>query len=90
VHILCYETFISRTDPAVLLLAGGSGPMLFWEEGFASASPTVTVLSFGMTFATLDPRSTKPGTRKYTLHDLAGDALGLFDSLGVTKVNLAK
>jgi pimeloyl-ACP methyl ester carboxylesterase len=84
---LCYQTYGSRVDSAVLLLAGGSSSILVYEEQFCRRVADGHVIRY-------DLRDTgrwvtcEAGTQQYTLHDLAGDALQLLDSLRVTKSNL--
>jgi pimeloyl-ACP methyl ester carboxylesterase len=64
-------------NPAIVLLAGGAGSMLFWDEEFCRqlASGNRFVVRF-------DQRDTgrsttyPPGTATYTARDFANDVLG--------------
>jgi pimeloyl-ACP methyl ester carboxylesterase len=107
---ICYETFGSPDDPAVLLIMGLGGPMGWWTPEFC------TLLAergfFVIRYDNRDTgRSTKlrehrvgrtevvraflglPGiariTAPYSLSDLADDAIGLLDHLGLERVHLA-
>ena len=86
---LCAQTFGDRRDPAVLLIAGNSGSMLWWEDGFCAR-----LASGGRFIIRYDHRDTgrsvtyAPGAPEYTLRDLALDALGLLDAFGVARAHL--
>jgi pimeloyl-ACP methyl ester carboxylesterase len=83
---LCAETFGDPADPAVLLIHGASASMLWWPE------PLCTQLAGrGRYVIRYDQRDTgrstsyphgKPG---YSMRDLAADAVGLLDALGVDR-----
>jgi pimeloyl-ACP methyl ester carboxylesterase len=96
---LCYQTFGDPDDPAVLLVMGLGGPMTWWDPDFcrqlaargcyvirydnrdtgrssrirARVGRTALVRAFA-------GRSVHP---PYTLTDMAGDAVGLLDHLGL-------
>jgi pimeloyl-ACP methyl ester carboxylesterase len=81
---LCVDTFGQSTDPAILLIAGGASSMDWWEDEFCER------LAAGLRFVIrYDHRDTgrstsyEPGAAPYALPDLAADAVGLLDTLGV-------
>ena len=86
---LCVETFGDPADPAILLVMGSSASMDWWEEEFCQrlAAGRRLVIRY-------DHRDTgrsvsyEPGAPPYTLHDLAGDAMGLLDVLGPARAHL--
>jgi pimeloyl-ACP methyl ester carboxylesterase len=78
---LCTEAFGDPTDPAVLLIMGVGGSMLWWEEGFCQ------MLAEGGRFVIrYDHRDTgrsvtyEPGRPGYTGADLVADAVGVLDA----------
>lgn len=81
---LCVETFGRPDNPAVLLVAGASASMLWWEaelcERIASRERFVIRYDHRDT-----GRSTSypPGRPGYTLTDLTCDALGILSAFGV-------
>ena len=95
---LCYETFGEAGDPAVLLVMGLGTQMIAWQEEFCEelAGRGFHVIRFDNRDV---GRSThldhaRPPTRgeilrrrprmpPYTLSDMAGDAAGLLDALGI-------
>ncbi|MEE6295869.1 alpha/beta fold hydrolase [Georgenia wangjunii] len=81
---LCVETYGDRRDPSVLLVAGMSASMLWWPGEVCE-----TIASHGFFVIRFDQRDTgrstsfprgRPG---YSTDDLAGDALGICDALGI-------
>jgi pimeloyl-ACP methyl ester carboxylesterase len=81
---LCTESFGDPADPLVLLIAGMSGSMLWWEESFCR------MLADGGRFVIrYDHRDTgrsvtyEPGQPGYTGDDLVDDAAGVLDAYGV-------
>src|SRR3954453_16473828 len=81
---LCTESFGDPADPSVLLIAGMSGSMLWWEESFCR------MLADGGRFVIrYDHRDTgrsvtyEPGRPEYTGDDLVTDAAGVLDAYGV-------
>jgi pimeloyl-ACP methyl ester carboxylesterase len=87
---LCAETFGDRADPGILLIMGSGAPMDWWEDEFCER------LAAGARYVIrYDHRDTgrsvsyEPGSPHYTLGDLAADALGLLDALGIAEAHLA-
>jgi pimeloyl-ACP methyl ester carboxylesterase len=87
---LCVETFGDPRDPAILLIAGISGSMDQWDEEFCAR------LAAGPRFVIrYDHRDTgqsacyPPGAPSYTGDDLAADAIGVLDALGIATAHLA-
>ena len=86
---LAVETFGDRGDPAILLVMGSSASMDWWEDEFCAR------LAAGARFVIrYDHRDTgqsvsyQPGTASYTLGDLAADAAGLLDALGLARAHI--
>src|SRR5215211_6019101 len=78
---LCTEPFGDPADPAILLVMGVGGSMLWWEEGFCR------MLADGGRFVIrYDHRDTgrsvayEPGRPEYTGADLVADAAGVLDA----------
>jgi len=100
---LCFEQFGSREDPALLLVMGLGTQMLAWREEFCGrlAARGLRVIRFDNrdngrstilrhipppTTRQLITREVTPG---YTLGDMAADAVGLLDHLGVGAAHVA-
>jgi pimeloyl-ACP methyl ester carboxylesterase len=87
---LCVETFGEQRDPALLLIAGTSGPMDGWDAGFCQLLATG-----GRYVIRYDNRDTgqstsyPPGEPPYEFDDFVDDAIGLLDALGVGKFHVA-
>jgi len=86
---VCVETFGERTDPPLLLIAGGASSMDWWEDEFCRR------LAAGERFVIrYDHRDTgrstsfPAGAPPYSGVDLARDALGVLDALGVPRAHL--
>jgi pimeloyl-ACP methyl ester carboxylesterase len=81
---LCLETFGDVADPAVLLMAGATSSMDWWERDLC-----VRIASGGRLVIRYDQRDTgrsvtyEPGAPEYTGADLVDDAIGILDSLDV-------
>jgi pimeloyl-ACP methyl ester carboxylesterase len=81
---LCTEPFGDPTDPAILLVMGVGGSMLWWADGFCRmlADAARFVIRY-------DHRDTgrsvtyAPGQPGYTGADLEADAVGVLDGYGV-------
>lgn len=86
---LCAETFGDPGDPAVLLIHGGSASMLWWEAAFCTR-----LAGRGRYVIRYDQRDTGRSTSypvgepPYAMSDLAADAVGLLDALGVERAHL--
>ena len=85
---LCIETFGNASDPTVLLMAGATSSMDWWEDGLCEQ-----IASGGRTVIRYDQRDTgrsvtyEPGAPNYTEADLLHDALGLLDALGIERAH---
>ncbi|MEU7789020.1 alpha/beta fold hydrolase [Amycolatopsis sp. NPDC049159] len=86
---LCVQTFGDPADPAILLVAGSGASMLAWDAGFCE------LLAAGSRYVIrYDHRDTgrsvhhPPGEPPYELRDLAADALGVLDALGVERAHV--
>jgi pimeloyl-ACP methyl ester carboxylesterase len=83
---LCVETFGKPTDPAILLIGGGSSSIYRAEAEFCRR-----LSDAGRFVIRYDNRDTgrsvayTPFQPPYTLEDLADDAVGLFDAFGIEK-----
>jgi pimeloyl-ACP methyl ester carboxylesterase len=95
---LCYETFGSPDDPAMLLIMGLGTQMLGWHEDFCAelVSRGFFVIRFdnrdcgrSTHFENVPPPGIgeilrrRPRHVAYTLDDMADDAAGLLDHLGI-------
>lgn len=86
---LCVQTFGGNAAPAVLLIAGMSSPMDWWEDGFCErlADGGRYVVRYDLRDtgrSTTDP----PGQPGYTAADLRGDVVRLLDALGIDRAHL--
>ncbi|HJW67284.1 MAG TPA: alpha/beta hydrolase, partial [Gaiellaceae bacterium] len=81
---LCTEAFGDPADPAILLVMGVGGSMLWWEEGFCRM-----LAEAGRFVIRYDHRDTgrsvtyEPGAPEYTGADLVADAVGVLDAYGI-------
>ena len=102
---LCYETFGDEADPAVLLIMGLGGPMGWWDAEFCTqlADRGFFVIRYDNRdtgrstklrqhriqradlFRAMAGRARAP----YSLHDMADDAIGLLDHLGISSAHVA-
>lgn len=102
---ICYETFGSERQPAILLVMGLGGPMGWWTTDFCQR-----LAARGYYVIRYDNRDTGRSTKlrqhpvsramivkaflgrvkaPYSLDDFADDAFGLLDHLGIRRVHLA-
>jgi pimeloyl-ACP methyl ester carboxylesterase len=101
---ICYETFGSKDDPAMLLVMGLGTQMIGWHEGFCAA-----LAEHGFYVIRYDNRDCgrsthfrghRPPTIKqlllrdraaaaYTLADMAADGVGLLDKLEIERAHIA-
>jgi len=86
---ICVSTFGDPEDPAILLIAGASASMDWWEGEFCER------LAAGPRFVIrYDHRDTgrsvsyEPGAPGYGWSDLVLDAVGVLDALGVDRAHL--
>ena len=81
---LCTEPFGDPADPAILLVMGVGGSMLWWEEGFCRM-----LAEGGRLVIRYDHRDTgrsatyEPGAPEYTGTDLVAGAVGVLDAYGI-------
>ncbi len=86
---VCAETFGEAADPALLLIAGGASSMDWWEDEFCRR-----LAAGGRFVIRYDHRDTgrstsfPAGAPPYSDVDLANDALGVLDALGVHRAHL--
>jgi len=86
---LCVETFGDAADPAILLIHGAAASMLWWEEALCAR-----IAAGGRYVIRFDNRDTgrsvsyPPGRPEYSLRDMADDAVGILDALGVGRAHL--
>jgi pimeloyl-ACP methyl ester carboxylesterase len=86
---LCVETFGDGASPAVLLIAGAASSMDWWEDDFCER-----LASGGRFVVRYDLRDTgrsvtyPPGSPGYGGLDLAADAVGVLDALGIDSAHL--
>ncbi len=102
---LCYETFGSPDDPAVLLIMGLGGPMGWWDSELCTG-----LAEHGFFVIRYDNRDTGRSTKlrqhrvtrsdlvkafagrarpPYTLMDMGEDAIGLLDHLDISAAHVA-
>lgn len=83
---ICYQTFGEPSDPAVILIAGNTCSMLDWREEllplFSPADNPYYLVRYDHRDTGLSTEFPVPST--YTLSDMAGDAEGLADHLGIS------
>jgi len=85
---ICHESFGEPTDPTVLLMHGLGSQLLVWEEGLCRllADTGLHVVRYDHRdsgLSTIFGADGPPGGRPYDLSDMAGDAVGLLDHLGI-------
>jgi pimeloyl-ACP methyl ester carboxylesterase len=83
-----YETFGDPGRPAVLLISGLGSQLLGWSDGLCEE-----IVARGFRVIRFDNRdvglSTKlAGSPGYTLSDMAADAVGLLDALGIAAAHI--
>ncbi len=84
---LCFQTFGEPDDPALLLIMGLGFQMIAWPDRFCEilAAQGFHVVRFDNRDA---GRSTHVPGARYALRDMASDAEGLLDHLGVAAAHL--
>lgn len=86
---ICTEPFGDPADPAVLLVAGLGGSMLWWDEMFCA-----TLAARGRFVIRYDQRDTgrsvayPAGRPGYTGADLVADAAGVLDAYGIAAAHV--
>ena len=86
---LCVETFGDPAAPAIVLVAGASASMLWWDAELCGR-----IAAGGRFVVRYDHRDTgrstcwPPGRPTYAYRDLAEDVLGILDALGVERAHL--
>ncbi|WP_214321733.1 alpha/beta fold hydrolase [Nonomuraea sediminis] len=100
---VAYERFGDPADPPVLLIMGGGGQMINWPEGFCAelVDRGLQVIRFDNRDAgrsshfpdapVPDIQAAMAGdvsSASYTLSDMAADAVGLLDALGLDSAHL--
>jgi pimeloyl-ACP methyl ester carboxylesterase len=86
---LCVQTFGAPADPAVLLIHGACASMLWWPEELCER-----LADRGHHIIRFDNRDTgrstsyPPGEPGYALSDLAADAVGILDVLGLDRAHV--
>lgn len=102
---LCYQTFGDPDDEPLLLVMGLGGPMTWWDPGFCErlARAGFYVVRFDNRDAGRSSRGVGrvgrgqlvrgfvglPSHAPYAIADLADDAFGLLDHLGIERAHLA-
>lgn len=102
---LCYQTFGSPDDEPLLLVMGLGGPMTWWDADFCTllAHEGFYVIRYDNRDSGRSSRARGRVTRgtllrafagrrvraPYSLQDLAGDAFGLLDHLGLDSAHVA-
>lgn len=86
---LCVQTFGDARDPVILLIHGAAASMIWWEDELCErlAAKRRFVIRY-------DQRDTgrssndPPGHPAYDMRDLAQDALGILDAVGVERAHV--
>src|SRR4051812_44725047 len=100
---LCYETFGKPDDPPLLLIMGLGGQMIWWDDELCEqlAARGFHVIRFdnrdtGRSTVFHDAgvpknsalRRRDPSAAAYSLDDMAADAAGLLDHLGIAAAHV--
>jgi len=82
-----HDDFGSASDPPLLLIMGFSAQMTAWDDAFCNqiAAEGFHVIRFDNRDVGLSSRVVEPA---YTLDDMADDAAGLLDALGIDKAHI--
>jgi pimeloyl-ACP methyl ester carboxylesterase len=86
---LCLDTVGDPADPAILLVHGACASLLWWDRDLCER-----LAAGGRYVIRYDNRDTgrsisyPPGRPGYTLRELAGDAIGLLDVLGIERAHV--
>ena len=101
---LCYETFGNPDDPPVLLIMGLGGPMNWWSPTFCQmlcdrgffvirydnrdTGRSTKLRQHRVSKRDIVVTALRRGRAPYTIADLAVDAIGLLDHLGLERVHV--
>ncbi|MEC8947147.1 MAG: alpha/beta hydrolase [Actinomycetota bacterium] len=90
---ICYESFGDPTDPTLLLMHGLGSQMLVWEEGLCRllADTGLHVVRYDHRdsgLSTIFDADGPPGGTPYDLSDMATDAVGVLDHLGLADAHV--
>jgi pimeloyl-ACP methyl ester carboxylesterase len=83
------ESFGDPADPAVLMIMGATASMLWWPDELCRS-----IAGTGRFVVRYDNRDTggtttqEPGAPRYTIDDMAGDALAIMDGYGLARAHL--
>ena len=98
-----YDTFGDKASSALLLIMGGGSQMIYWEVEFCNllAENGLFVIRFDNRDVGLSTKFENAGVPDmvaamrgqpvnpaYTLEDMADDAVGLLDALGIEKAHI--
>ena len=98
-----YDTFGNSSFPALLLIMGGGSQMIYWEAEFCDllADKGLFVIRFDNRDIGLSTKFEESGVPDimaamkgepiipaYSLEDMADDAIGLLDALGIDKTHI--
>ncbi|MDX6451494.1 MAG: hypothetical protein QOH16_1543 [Gaiellaceae bacterium] len=85
---LCTEPFGVPGDPAVLLVMGVGGSMLWWEEGFCRLLAEAGRFVIRYDHRDTGRSVTEPGRPRYTGADLVADAAGVLDAYEIAAAHV--
>jgi pimeloyl-ACP methyl ester carboxylesterase len=90
---LCYDTFGDPHAPPMLLNAGMGNQMVEWDEDLcaAFAARGYWVIRYDHRDVGESSKVTQPGAldqKPYSFLDMANDAIGLLDTLGITRAHV--
>jgi pimeloyl-ACP methyl ester carboxylesterase len=91
-HEICYETFGSEDDPALVIINGLGSQMIRWPKGFIDQ-----LVGTGFRVIVHDNRDVGLSTKfadastnpPYTVGDMARDTVGVLDHLGIRAAHIA-
>lgn len=92
---LAYQSFGDEEDPVFLLVTGWCSDVTLWPWGFCAelAGRGYRVIRYDNRDTGLSTRTDidtlDPADPPYTMSDLAADAIGLLDALGITKAHVS-
>lgn len=86
---LCTESFGNPQDPSILLIMGATASMIWWDEEFCQRLSNHH--RFVIRYDNRDVGCStcyEPGNPRYTVVDMADDALSILDGYGITRAHL--